>query len=132
MGTWCPNCHDETRFLATYLSAHKDLPINAIALAFERHSDPTRAALTLRTYRDKMGITYPIVHAGMANKDSAALKLPFLDKIMSFPTTVFLDKQNRVRRVHTGFSGPATSEYTRFTTEFDQFVRLLAAEESSF
>ncbi len=128
MGTWCPNCHDETRFLATYLSTHKDMPINVVALAFERHSDPTRAALTLRTYRDKMGITYPIVHAGMANKDSAALKLPFLDKIMSFPTTVFLDKNNRVRRVHTGFSGPATSEYKRFTTDFDAFVRQLAAE----
>jgi hypothetical protein len=41
---------------------------------------------------------------------------------MAFPTTLFLDKNNKVVRIHTGFSGPATSEYAAFKTDFEKYI----------
>ena len=35
MGTWCPNCLDESKYYADYYSKNKDKGIEIIALAFE-------------------------------------------------------------------------------------------------
>jgi len=40
-----------------------------------------------------------------------------------------MDKNNRVRRIHTGFSGPATSQYESFTKGFLQFMEALHHED---
>ena len=41
---------------------------------------------------------------------------------------IFIDKKGKVRRIHTGFSGPATSDYLAYKAEFDKFVKELLAE----
>jgi len=38
---------------------------------------------------------------------------------------IFIDKNDKVRKIHTGFEGPATSQYKTFTKEFDIFVKKL-------
>jgi hypothetical protein len=49
--------------------------------------------------------------------------------VLSYPTTVFVDKKGKVRKIHTGFNGPATGEkFTEFKTEFKAFVGELLAE----
>ena len=41
-----------------------------------------------------------------------------LDRVYAFPTTIFIDRRGNVRKIHTGFSGPATGEhYTDFVNE---------------
>jgi hypothetical protein len=78
---------------------------------------------------DRMQVPYPVLIAGVANKTAAAEKLPALNHIMSYPTAILIDKQGRVRRIHTGFYGPGTGDYyLRFTEKFTGVVEKLLAE----
>jgi hypothetical protein len=66
---------------------------------------------------------------GGANKLEANRKLPMLNRVLSYPTTILLDREGKVRRIHTGFNGPATGlKYEEFTEEFDRLVKQLLSE----
>ncbi len=131
MGTWCPNCLDETRFLSAYYEANKNRGIEVIALAFEYAKTPEKAFANISRLRDRVGITYPVLLAqyGSADKKLAAEKLPMLNHVLSYPTTIFVDKTGSVRKIHTGFNGPATGEkYTEFQVSFHRFIEKLLSE----
>ncbi|MFZ4544648.1 MAG: TlpA family protein disulfide reductase [Saprospiraceae bacterium] len=125
-GTWCPNCRDESFFLTEYIKSNPDLAV--IGLFFEKHPEKEVANAQLTRYKIKMKIPYETVVVGTAGKNEAAAALPMLNNFTAFPTTIFVDKDNKIRRVHTGFNGPATSQYSAFKQEFDDFVRKLQAE----
>lgn len=127
MGTWCPNCMDETKFLLDYLAQNTRDDLKVIALGFERHDEPQNLQL-LKKYKERLGIPYDVLSAGPPAKALEAL--PMLNHIMSFPTMMLIDKKGQVRKIHTGFSGPATSEYTAFKKDFDQTVKMLLNESS--
>lgn len=127
MGTWCPNCWDETRFLLDYFQQNPTEEIEIIALAFEKYRDKERALRAIATYQDRMKLPYPVVWAGFHEKAEAAMALPMLDEIVAFPTMIFLDRQNQVVKIHTGFNGPATSEYEAFKANFDNTIESLKA-----
>ncbi len=127
-GTWCPNCRDEANFLVDYLQQNNPSNLEVIGLAFEKHRDKAKANVAIKTYKEKMKIPYEMVVAGYYNKKEAAEALPMLNAIISYPTMIFVDKNNQVRRIHTGFSGPATSQYKDFAQDFDDFVKELLAE----
>lgn len=129
-GTWCPNCRDETNFLVDYLKENNTEDLEVIALAFEKHKEKDKAMNAIKTYKSKFEIPYEILYAGLSNKKEAAKSLPMLNHILSFPTMIFIDRKNKVRRIHTGFSGPATSRYKDFTEDFDHFVKELLAEQN--
>ncbi len=128
MGTWCPNCRDETRFLVEYLQEHPDFKPAIIGLSFEKGQDTNKAFRLIRTFKEKMKVPYPVLYAGPPGPP-AAEALPMLQKIVSYPTLIFLDKDNRVLRMHTGFYGPATAEYQEFIREFDRYVQELGQEQ---
>ena len=48
-------------------------------------------------------------------------------EIKAYPTMIFLDKQNRIVKTHTGFSGPATREYEDFKKEFAKDIEKINA-----
>jgi len=122
MGTWCPNCRDETEFLMDYRKKHPDKKFATIALAFEKHKDPELARAAISKYINHYGIEYDVLYVGSNDKSEASTKLPFLKKVISFPTMIFLDKNNRIVAIHTGFNGPATDKYEDFQTEFDILI----------
>lgn len=130
MGTWCPNCRDEQNFLLEYLQKNPDMAgkMAVVGFAFERHKDPVQAKAHLLTYKKKMGIPFDLVYGGKADKAEAAKIFPSLNDVMAFPTMIILDRQNRVRRIHTGFDGPATSRYAAFKQEFSALMDELARE----
>jgi len=127
MGTWCPNCRDEQQFLTEYLRQHPEVAQKTavVGFAFERHKDAAQANAHLTEYKRKMGIPFEIVHAGKNDKDEAARFFPSLSKVMAFPTMIILDKNNQVRRIHTGFDGPATSKHGAFKKEFEALMEEL-------
>lgn len=129
-GTWCPNCLDEQRFLTEYLQKNQQLAekISVVTLSFERHKDPAQALAHLDTYRKRLKIPYNMVYAGPADSKDAQRVLPVLSKVMAFPTMIIADKQGKIRKVHTGFDGPATSKYADFQEKFHQLITQLAAE----
>jgi hypothetical protein len=52
-----------------------------------------------------------------------------LNHVLSYPTTIFVDKQGVVRKIHTGFNGPATGDkYLSFQKEFAKFIEQLTSE----
>jgi len=130
LGTWCPNCRDETRFLTDYIAKNPNDQLEIIGLAFEKHRDREKALKSIRTYREKEDIPYQILYAGPSDKKEAAKALPMLNHILSYPTMIFLDRENKVRRIHTGFAGPATSAFPAFSDDFQQFIKTLLDEQS--
>jgi thiol-disulfide isomerase/thioredoxin len=129
LGSWCPNCIDETAFLASWYRENADRGVEIIGLAFERKDDITFAKERLTTLIDRFDVKYDILFAGKADKKLASEKLPLLNAVLSFPTTLFIDKKGSVRKIHTGFTGPATGKYyEEFKKEFRNEVDLLLEE----
>lgn len=128
LGSWCPNCMDETAFYTQAYKKYQDQGLEIIGLAFERNPDLAVSKPILEKYIQQMGIDYELLLAGRASKKEAAEVLPMLNHVLSFPTTIFVDRKGKVRKIHTGFSGPATSEYPIFTQKFTQFVESLLKE----
>lgn len=123
LGTWCPNCADETAFLTEYFKENPRENIEIIGLAFEKHKEEAKAFKAIETFKKRFGVNYPVLWAGPSSKKLAAEQLPMLNKVISYPTMIFLDKDNQVLKIHTGFYGPATSKYKAFKDEFHSFVQ---------
>ncbi len=131
MGTWCPNCLDETKYFTEYYNDNKSENLEMVALAFEYAKTEESAMKSITKFKESVGVPYPILLAqyGTSSKQKANEKLPMLNHILSYPTTIFIDKKGKVRRIHTGFNGPATGdEYTKFTEDFEEFVSGLVKE----
>jgi peroxiredoxin len=128
-GTWCPNCMDETKFYADWYDTNKDKGVEIIGLAYEAKDDFEYAKARVEKMKQKYNVGYDYVIAGIYDKEEAAKTLPMLNHVLSFPTTIFIDKKGKVRRIHTGFSGPATGKYyEEFVDDFNDFMNKLVNE----
>ncbi|MFD0962574.1 peroxiredoxin family protein [Pseudofulvibacter geojedonensis] len=126
MGSWCPNCLDESKYLSNYYKT-KPEGVEFVALAFENAKED-KAVKNLKRLKERLEIPYPILLAqtGTASKKKAAEKLPMLNHVLSYPTTIFIDKKGQVQKVHTGFNGPATRQkFLDFKKEFESLVKEL-------
>ncbi|MDH4349928.1 MAG: TlpA family protein disulfide reductase, partial [Gemmatimonadota bacterium] len=75
------------------------------------------------------GITFPLLLAGVNDGTSAGETQPQLAGPIAFPTTIFLDRTGRVRKVHAGFYGPATgTAHEALLRDFRETVEGLLAE----
>jgi peroxiredoxin len=133
MGTWCPNCLDESKFLVNYIKENPNKNIEVIAIAFEVAKTREIAFKSINRLKDRLGIKYPVLlaqYGNLADKKLAQQKLPMLNHLISYPTTIFIDKSRKVRKVHTGFNGPATNKkYEDFKIEFKNFMNILVNEK---
>ncbi len=128
MGTWCPNCLDETNYLKTLQEKYKD-NIKIIGVGFELGKTNKEKINTLKTYQSYLNINYTLLLGGDACKPCAENVFPMLNGIISFPTLIIVDKHNKVRKIHTGFSGPSTGKYyTDFVNHTNLFVEKLINE----
>lgn len=128
LGSWCPNCMDESRFLQDMYSKYHQNGLEIIGLAFERRNDKSKAYPAINKMTTDLNLTYPIVFAGSTRVSDREKALPQLNKIMSFPTSIYLDKDGEVVKIHTGFSGPGTSEYDTFVEETESLLKELLQE----
>ena len=129
MGSWCPNCLDETRYLSALYDKYNKEGLEVIALAFERTRTEEKAFENLAKLKEKTGANYTFLLGGATREDKAAEKLPMLNHIMSYPTAIFIDKNKKVRRIHTGFYGPSTGKfYTDFVKETEGLVKEMLSE----
>ncbi len=112
-GTWCPNCADAATEIARLKAKHGD-QLGVVALAFEITDDHARSVRQIERYKQRHqlegAIDWPILIAGVSDKAEATQSLRVLDRVRSYPTTLFLNEANEVIAIHTGFSGPATGE----------------------
>lgn len=128
-GSWCPNCHDEARFLVPFYEEYRAKGVEIVALMFERHGEFDRAAQAVRGYRKDLNIQFTTLIAGVSETDEASKALPTLTGIYGYPTTIVVDRAGTVRDIHVGFSGPATGKhYEEYVTEFRGLIDSLLAE----
>ncbi|QIK53891.1 TlpA family protein disulfide reductase [Dysgonomonas sp. HDW5B] len=129
LGSWCPNCLDEAEFLAPWYKENKDRGVEIVGLAFERKDDPEYIQKVLSNLVKKYDITYDILVGGKIS-DSEKVLSALDGGLKSYPTTIFIDKKGVVRKIHTGFNGPATGLfYDEFKTDFNKLVNELLAEK---
>ena len=129
-GTWCPTCHDAAPALARLYRKYHARGLEIVGLAYEVTGDSAVDARQLRRYRDKFDLPFTILLAGVNDTDAAAATLPQLEGFTAFPTTIFLGRDGRVRRVHAGFYGPATGpQHARVVAEFEREIERLLGEK---
>ena len=131
MGTWCPNCLDESKYYSEFYNSNAEKDIEFVALAFEYAKTQEKAFSSIKRLKDNIGIQYSILLAqyGTSSKSKAQEKLPMLNHVLSYPTSIFIDKKGKVRKIHTGFNGPATGDkFIEFKKEFTEFLDVLLDE----
>lgn len=131
MGSWCPNCMDEIPFLSDYYKKNRNRGVEVIALAYERTTSYAESKKSLRSFITRFKVTYPVLVTGVTVTDTLKTEktLPQIEKIVGFPTTIFIDKKGMVRKIHTGFNGPGTGDhYEIFKKEFNELVDGLLKE----
>ncbi|GAB3342224.1 hypothetical protein GCM10027429_31630 [Marivirga atlantica] len=115
-GSWCPNCMDETKFLTKWYENNKDRGVEIIGLAYETKDNFEYAKSRVERMIKKWDVGYNFVIAGTDDKEAASQTLPMLNRVISFPTMIIIDKNGEVAKIHTGFNGPGTGAY------YDKFV----------
>jgi peroxiredoxin len=125
MGSWCPNCMDETHFLSRFYDSYRTKGVEIIGLAYERSTDFARSQKSLRTFQQRFDVHYPLLITGVTDADSMQTQktLPQLENIEGFPTTIFISKTGEVAKIHTGFNGPATGAH--YEAEKQTFARIV-------
>lgn len=131
MGSWCPNCMDETAYMVNFYKKYHAKGVEVLGLAYERTTDFNRSKKSLEPLKNRFNVPYPILVTGYTNdKGEPAKSLPMLSNFVAFPTTIIIDKKGDVRKIHTGFSGPGTgNHYAEFISEFEKLNDDLLAEK---
>ncbi len=125
-GTWCPNCHDEAQYLVQLYAKYHSKGLEIVALDFEepeQQQDLHRAKAFIRKYN----VPYTYVIAGAPAEMWE--KVPQAVNLNTWPATLFVDKDGRVRKIHTGFAAPASGEFNaELKSEFTSEIESLLAE----
>jgi thiol-disulfide isomerase/thioredoxin len=132
MGSWCPNCMDETKFLSEYYYNNKSRGVEVIGLAYEYSTEPERSTRSLQKFQRLYNVQYPLLITGAtaADENKTEKTLPQLTPIRSFPTTIFIDKKGMVRQIKGTFYGPGSGKYyDDFKKEFYSIVDGLLKEK---
>lgn len=129
-GSWCINCHDEAEFLIPWYRDNAARGVEVMQLMFERVATRDQALVQARAFKEKFNTPYPVLLAAWGDTGIQDV-LPELTGAFAFPTTIFIDKQGRVRKLHVGFSGPGTgAHYQALIAEFNTTVDALLAEST--
>ena len=131
MGSWCPNCMDETAFLSEYYNKNKQRGIEVIALAYEYSTDWERSTKSLKKFQQRYNVQYEILNTEVTVSDSLRTEktLPEVTPIKFFPSSIILDKKGKIRKLDTGFNGPATGEHhLAYKKEFEELIDSLLKE----
>lgn len=129
MGTWCPNCLDETRFYKELYEEYHADGLEIIGVAYEYPKSFEGKVERITQFSDQNNITYPILIGGNASKAESSKDFHMFNSISSFPTSVFLNKNGEVVKIHTGFNGPGTGAiYENYKKKTKAIIERLVKE----
>ena len=123
LGTWCPNCMDESRYYQKLINQYGADNLHFIGVAFENGNSHEEYVENINRFTNSLKLTYPVMYAGRASKKVASEVFPMLNEVVSFPTSIIFNKKGKIEAVHTGFYGPGTGDY--FYHYQDKTERLL-------
>ncbi|MFT6923453.1 MAG: thiol-disulfide isomerase/thioredoxin [Crocinitomicaceae bacterium] len=126
MGTWCPNCLDETVFYKGLYDKYHDQGLEIISIGYEAGDTFQEHSKSINRLKDKLELDFTFLVGGSARKDLASEHFYMLNKVISFPTSIYIGRDGKVKRIHTGFNGPGTgsyySDYVKATTALVEYL----------
>lgn len=131
LGSWCPNCIDETQFLIEQYKKYDARKVAFVGIAFERTDNYEKSLQALAPFKNKIQPPYPILIPPVSVSDPEKEKkvLPQIERISAYPTTIFIGKDRLIKKVHAGFDGPATGKhYENYQLEFAETMRQLLGD----
>lgn len=127
-GTWCPNCHDEAPVLEKLYRKYHAQGLQIVGLAYEYVDDTPRNLKQIEIYREKLGLTFPLLLSGTTDQGQIAKTLPQLQGFGAFPTSIFIDRSGHVHAILAGFTGPSTGEkYQQVQQRMDELVQQIVS-----
>jgi thiol-disulfide isomerase/thioredoxin len=132
-GTWCPNCHDEAQYLVQLYAKYHDQGLEIVALDFEepdQQTSLTRVNAFIKQYN--VPYTYLIAGAPADMWD----KVPQTVNLNTWPATLFIGRDGRVKATHAGFASPAAGVYNdqlkaEFTSNIEKLLKQAPAQQRS-
>lgn len=124
MGTWCPNCLDETKFLKEMYEKYHQEGLEIISVGYETPTNFEEQVQKINLLKTRLNLHHTFLVGGQANKSLASEQFSMLNAVVSFPTAIFINKKGEVEKVHTGFNGPGTGQvYLDYKVETEKFIQ---------
>ena len=115
---------DESVYLSEVYKKYKSKGLEIIAIDYEIRNDFEIFKHNVARMKRDLDIDYEIVFGGISKKSEAAKTLPMLNHIMSYPTTIFIDRKGKIRKIQTGFNGPGTRKiYDDYKKSTDKLIQ---------
>ena len=128
-GTWCTSCHEAMPDLLDLYHDYHGRGLEIVGLGYEVSADSAESNRLIRRFRDKYGIPWPLLRAGINVVEETAATLPQLHGFTAYPTTLFVGRDGRIRQVYAGFRGPAAgAQHTRQLEDYRRLIEALLKE----
>ncbi len=129
MGTWCPNCLDETMYYKSLKEKYGERGLEIISVCYEAGNGFEEYVQNIERLKNRLDLDFTFLVGGSAQKSLASQHFDMLNAIISFPTSIFIGRDGEVARVHTGFNGPGTGiYYTEYVTKTNALIEYLLAQ----
>jgi thiol-disulfide isomerase/thioredoxin len=129
-GSWCPNCNDEAPLLAAWDGKYRDRGLQIVGLAYEFTGNAARDREMVRRFAKRYGITYTLLLAGVSDKKKASATLPDLTRVIAYPTSLFIGRDGKVKKIYSGFAGPGTGKhFDALRSEMESVIESMLAED---
>ncbi|MEA2239476.1 MAG: hypothetical protein QOC81_4200 [Thermoanaerobaculia bacterium] len=128
-GSWCPNCNDEAPLLEAWNRKYRDQGLEIVGLAYELTGNAARDREMVGRFAKRHGIDYTLLLAGVSDKAKASATLPDITRVLAFPTSIFIGRDGKVRKIYSGFAGPGTgAHYDQLRSEIDSLIVTMLRE----
>lgn len=117
MGTWCPNCLDESMYFKILYDKYHSKGLEIVSVCYEVGKTFEDQVASILKLKNRLDVDFDFIVGGTASKNKAASDFSMLNDIISFPTSIFIGRDGKVKLVHTGFNGPGTGKY------YDEYVK---------
>lgn len=129
MGTWCPNCLDETQYYKQLHQRYKDQGLEIISVCYEVGETFEEQVASIQRLKEKLDLDFTFIVGGNAQKSLASKHFGMLNEVISFPTSIFIGRDGEIKRIHTGFNGPGTGDiYQNYIKETNALVEYLISQ----
>jgi peroxiredoxin len=128
-GTWCPNCHDEAQYLVQLYAKYHALGLEIVALDFEE-PDQQASGKRVNAFIKQYKVPYTYLIAG----EPAEMwdKVPQAVNLNTWPATLFIGRDGKVKATHAGFAAPGSGVYyQQLKEEFTSNIERLLKESPS-
>jgi len=127
-GTWCPNCHDEAKYLVELYKQYHAKGLEIVALDFEE-ADQQESLTRVKAFIKQYGVPYTYLIAG--TPDEMWDKVPQAVNLNTWPATLFVGRDGKVKATYSGFASAASGEYNKdLKDDFTSIIDHLLAGQS--